>query len=409
METTFKRSADINKLNKILEKMESMHHAKDIHILLDNILSETRSFTNADAGSIFLVEDNKLKFSYVQNDSLFKNDILCNKYIYSNRKVDLNKKSIAGYVASRGEPLLIDDAYKIVKNKPYTFNSFFDEISSYKTKSMLIVPIKSHLSRISGVLELINAKNKETNQVISFKKSDQIFVSQFAYFAGVAIERALMLRNVVLKMIGLSRLRDPKETSAHVSRVGSYAIEIYQKWAKQNGVHKNEINNYKDVLKISAMVHDVGKVGISDAILKKPAKLTKEEFNTMKFHTIYGARLFDNSLSEWEKMAKEITLNHHEKWDGSGYPGKITDINDDNITFKKGKKGSETPLSSRIVALADVYDALVSQRVYKAAWKEEKALNYIKQQSGKHFDPELVSIFFEMYDVIKAIRGKWVD
>lgn len=132
----FKRSADIQKLNKVIEKMEGIHHAKDIHILLDTILLETRLITNADAGSIYIIENNKLKFSYVQNDSLFKNDAQCNKYIYSNHEVDINEKSIAGYVASRGEPLIIANAYKIPKNKPYSFNSYFDQISAYKTKSI---------------------------------------------------------------------------------------------------------------------------------------------------------------------------------------------------------------------------------------------------------------------------------
>jgi response regulator RpfG family c-di-GMP phosphodiesterase len=157
------------------------------------------------------------------------------------------------------------------------------------------------------------------------------------------------------------------------------------------------------------MLHDVGKVGIPDAILKKKGKLNEEEFRVMKMHTLFGSRLFYTSESEWEIMASEISLNHHEKWDGTGYPGEISDIYDDNVILGKGKKGCEIPLSARIVALADVYDALISNRVYKDAWEEEKTLYYIKNESGKHFDPELVKIFIEIYDVIKAIRNKWHD
>jgi response regulator RpfG family c-di-GMP phosphodiesterase len=155
------------------------------------------------------------------------------------------------------------------------------------------------------------------------------------------------------------------------------------------------------------MLHDIGKVGISDVILKKKGSLTESEFKIMQYHTIFGAQLFANSDSDWEKMAKEITLNHHEKWDGSGYPGKIDNIMDENIVIGKGKKGAEIPLSARIVALADVFDALISKRIYKDPWEEDKVLYYIKEQTGKHFDPEIVGIFFEIYDVIRAIRSKW--
>lgn len=404
----FKRSADVKSLNSILEKMENIFNIKDIHSLLNNILLETRSYTNADAGSLFLIDNTKLKFSYVQNDTLFKNDILCNKYIYSNRVIEIDEKSLAGYVALTGDVLLIDDAYKIGKNVPYSFNSYFDQISSYKTKSMLIVPLMTSKEKIVGVLELINAKN-ENNDLVTFSINDKLFVSQFANYAGTAIERALMVREIVLKMIKLAELRDPEETQAHVNRVASYAIEMYQKWAENHSVPRTEMNSFKDILRISAMLHDVGKVGISDLILKKKGKLTTEEFEFIKYHTIYGTKLFNESNSEWEKMAAEITLNHHEKWDGSGYPGKIDDINSNEIKIGKGKNKLEIPLSARIVALADVYDALISKRVYKDAWEEDQVLYHIKQESGKHFDPELVNIFFDIYDTVKAIRHKYVN
>lgn len=400
------QNAEISNLNKILLTVEKLNHIKDIHSLINNILSETRVITKADAGSIFIIENNKLKFTYVQNDTLFKNDILCNKYIYANREIVIDKKSLAGYVALTGEPLIIDDAYKISKKAPYSFNSYFDEISSYKTKSMLILPLKTN-NNIVGVLELINSKN-EKNKIVPFSVKDKMFAIQFIYYVTVAIERALMIRNLVYRMTKLSQLRDPDETQSHVTRVGDYSIEIYQKWAENHFVSKNEIENYKDILRIGAMLHDIGKVGISDVILKKKTALTKTEFNIIKSHTILGAQVFMNSDSDWEKMAAEITLNHHEKWDGSGYPGKSVNIYKIKNINNKGRKGAEIPLSARIVALVDVYDALYSKRTYKAPWKEDKVLQYIKGQSGKQFDPELVDIFFEIYDTIKAIRNKWV-
>ena len=108
-------------------------------------------------------------------------------------------------------------------------------------------------------------------------------------------------------------------------------------------------------------------------------------------------------------MASEVALNHHEKWDGTGYPGKITDIYTKEPRFGPGKKGKEIPLSARIVTLSDVYDSLSSKRVYKEKWEERRVLQFIQDQSGKHFDPELVKIFFSIHDTIIAIKQRYTD
>ncbi len=400
------RRDDPSILNMILEKQEKLHHIRDLATLLDSLLYETRSLTEADAGSIFLVEKKKLQFSYVQNDSLFRKDFLSNKYIYTNNQIDINESSIAGYVASTSKPLLIDDAYRIDSSFPFSFNPYFDQISSYRTVSMLIVPIRTSKNDMVGVLELINRLDGHGSP-IPFTEDQKFYITQFAFYAGIAIERALLLRDVVFKMVRTTELRDPEETQPHVSRVGAYAVELYQKWADAHAVHREEVNNFKDILRISSMLHDIGKVGVSDAILKKREQLTKEEFAAMRYHTLYGAQFFEHPTSEWDTLAYEVALNHHEKWDGTGYPGTVKDIHEKNLQFGPGKKGSTIPLSARIVTLADVYDALIFKRAYKDAWEEDRVLFYIKEQSGKQFDPELVSLFFEIYDVIRAIREKW--
>jgi putative two-component system response regulator len=123
--------------------------------------------------------------------------------------------------------------------------------------------------------------------------------------------------------------------------------------------------------------------------------LTEEEFEDMNKHTEWEANLFSDSISDLEKLSALIAITHHEKWDGTGYPKRL--------------KGTEIPLVGRIVALADVYDALVSKRVYKEAWDELEVLKYINEQSGKHFDPELVTAFNEIYEVIQAIRERYPD
>jgi HD-GYP domain-containing protein (c-di-GMP phosphodiesterase class II) len=400
------RTDDASFLNMILEKQEKLHHIRDLNTLLDSILYETRSLTDADAGSIFLVEDGKLVFSYVHNNSLFKKDFLSNKYIYTNSVMAIDETSIAGYVASTAKSLLIDDAYSLDTNYPFSFNPYFDQISSYRTVSMLIVPIRTSKNDMVGVLELINRLDSR-GQPIPFTEDQKFYITQFAFYAGIAIERALLLRDVVLKMVKTTELRDPQETQPHVSRVGAYAVELYQNWAARHSVPREEVNNFKDILRISSMLHDIGKVGVSDAILKKRQDLTKEEYEAIKYHTVFGAQFFEDPTSEWDTLAYEVALNHHERWDGTGYPGVVSDIHDRSLRLGPGKKATTIPLSGRIVALADVYDALISKRVYKDAWEEDRVLYYIREQSGKQFDPELVTIFFDIHDIFRAIREKW--
>jgi hypothetical protein len=401
-----RESADAAELSDILVKLERLHHIRDLSTLLDSILSETRSLASADAGSIFLVDGGKLKFSYVQNDTLFRNDFLASKYIYSNSEVTIDKSSLAGYVASTGEPLLVADAYALDPGASYSFNPYFDEISSYRTKSMLIVPLRTSKSDLVGVLELINRFGPD-GSVLAFTERHRSIVSQFAFYAGVAIERAILLRDVVYKMVRMMAMRDPEETQPHVNRVGAYAVEIYKRWASAHDVPKAEVDEFKDVLQMSAMLHDIGKVGIPDAILQKPGPLDEAERERMKMHVLFGACYFSDPRSEWDTLAREISLNHHEKWDGSGYPGAVTDLGLDRLPSLPGKKGREIPLSARIVSVADVYDALSSKRAYKDAWEEDRVLHHMRKESGKHFDPEIIEIFFEIYDIIKAIRQKW--
>jgi HD-GYP domain-containing protein (c-di-GMP phosphodiesterase class II) len=151
----------------------------------------------------------------------------------------------------------------------------------------------------------------------------------------------------------------------------------------------------------------VGKIGISDAILNKNGQLDTQENDTMKMHTIYGARLFQDKTSDWDEMAAKVALHHHERWDGTGYPGTVKNIYKENITFGKGKKGNDIPLAARIVALADVYDALISERAYKPSWSETRVMEYIDAQKDAQFDPTIVEAFFSIYDVIKAIQEKY--
>ena len=406
---------ETEKLNAITNLGIELSQVHDLDILMERVLTEARRFVNADAGSIYIRQDSLLNFSYTQNDSLQRRLKNGEKLIYSTFAVPINKESVAGYVAITGRSLNLSDVYHIDPTKPYRFSSNFDEATEYKTTSMLTIPLKTAKDKILGVLQVINAQDAE-NHVIPFSKEDEKIMLHFASIAAVVVERAQMTRDILLRMIRMAEMRDPKETGAHVNRVAGYSVEIYEQWARRNGYSQTEIDAHRDILRMAAMLHDVGKVAISDVILKKPSRFTDEEFNIMKQHTVFGARLFLNRRSDFDDAAAEVALNHHERWDGRGYPGYV-DIEDgtplpgytQSDGSASGKKAGEIPIYGRIVALADVFDALSSARIYKDAWDESKVFEIIRKDSGKHFDPELVDILFSNIDIIRSIQKRYSD
>ena len=392
--------------NELLDVIETVHHIQELDELLERVLLEARSFVNADAGTLYLVSRNRLFFSFVQNDTLFARNQAESRYVYSSRSLPLDNSSLAGYVAASGESLLIDDVYHIQSQVDYSFNPSFDQKTSYLTCSMLIVPLATRTGRIVGVLQLINAK-ADDGTVVAFSEHDRRYVNQFARHAAGAIEAARLSKEMVLRMVELAELRDPFETSRHAKRVGAYAAELYHLWAIRNGTPEKTIRRKRGVLKTAAMLHDIGKVAVSDTILQKKGKLTAQERERLRWHTVLGARLFTYTNSPWDQMSREVILNHHERWDGSGYPGKIPSLSAHPIAFGPGKKGSEIPVSARIVAVVDVFDALVSERAYKDPWEVDRALEYLEASAGGQFDPELVTLFLGMQDVVASIRNKY--
>jgi response regulator RpfG family c-di-GMP phosphodiesterase len=390
----------------IMRVIEALNHLKDVDTILDRILLEARRLTNCDAGSIFLVQADTLRFSYVHNDTLFGKCDVC-KHVYADFSVPINEKSLVGYAAMTGKALRIDDAYALPEGLPYTFNQSFDRETGYHTQSILTLPLKTVRNKTVGVMQLINAKNEE-GRTVPFEGPNVQYAPLFANHASVAIERGIMTRELILRMIKMAEMRDPSETGGHVMRVGSYAAEIYHKLAVSRGVDELECKRIKDMLRLAAMLHDVGKVGIPDKILKKPGKLSEEEFATMRWHTVYGAALFAHATSDLDAMSAEIALNHHERWDGGGYPGSLCDnLAEADELCRKPKQGEDIPLFARITALADVFDALSSKRTYKPAFDEGRVFDIIREQRGRHFDPEVVDVFFAIIDVIRAIQHKY--
>lgn len=405
--------SEAQKLRNILSLDSELNKIQDLDILLERILLEARRVVNADAGSIYVRRGDELEITYSQNDTKQKELPEGEKLIYSIFKIPINDKTVSGYTAFTGEPLNISDVYNLPKHAPYGFNPSYDRISGYKSTSMMAVPLKSNNGEILGVIQMINAMNGK-GEVVPFDKDNEIVIMHFATNASVALERAQNTRAILLRMIMMAEMRDPKETGPHVNRVAGYSVEIYERWARKRGFTEKEIQRTRDNLRMAAMLHDVGKVAISDTILKKPARFTDEEYSVMKSHTFIGARLFVNKQSEFDEIAQLVALSHHENWDGTGYPGHV-DIHDGQPTKKdqngnaQGLKGEEIPLFGRIVAIADVYDALSSQRVYKKAWSEEDVLAEMRKMSGTKFDPELLDAFFDVLPTIRTISQKYAD
>ena len=405
----------------ILELDSELNQIQDFDLLLERILLEARKVVHADAGSIYVLnsveEDGKridrLDIRYAQNDTTAKQLPPGQKPAYSFFTVPISEKTISGYCAFTRKLVNVPDCYNIPKDVPYSFNTSFDQKSGYKTISSLTVPLITTEGKLLGVIQALNAMDKKGN-VTSFSKDDEFLITHFATNATTALERASMTRAMILRMIRMAELRDPKETGTHVNRVAGYAVEIYDRWAYHHGVEDAEREKFRDTLKIASMLHDVGKVAISDVILKKPARFTPEEYQIMQHHTIYGASLFDDPHSEVDNIARDIALTHHENWDGTGYPGWVDPVTECPIKADPdgkplGLKGEEIPLTGRIVAIADVYDALCSKRVYKQAWTEEEVLTEIRSLGGTKFDPELTEAFFEILPSIKQIQNMYPE
>ncbi len=202
-----------------------------------------------------------------------------------------------------------------------------------------------------------------------------------------ATKKLIAREHETLEILGkTAEYKDP-ETASHISRVAYYSKLL----AKKYGLKKRE----QELIFYASPFHDLGKIGIEDKILLKPGKLTNEEFEVMKTHPKIGYDILKNSKSEFLQAGAIIALSHHEKYNGKGYP--------------KGLKGEDVHIYGRIVAISDVFDALTSERPYKKAWSFDKALNFIKEESGKHFDPKLVKIFIENIDEIKKIYNKFKE
>ncbi|MDO9631931.1 MAG: HD domain-containing protein [Humidesulfovibrio sp.] len=266
-----------------------------------------------------------------------------------------------------GIPLSSLPENAVILNRPLSF---------YETHRLVLLSALAVIA-ILGVIILLLLQNVARQRKINRNNAEILTLNR------EMIETQLELLSTLGEVIE-SRSH---ETANHVQRVAAYSALL----ARKLGLPQEEV----DLLATASPMHDVGKIGIPDAVLHKEGKLTPEEHDIIKHHTVIGHKILRTSERALISRACTIALQHHERWDGTGYPC--------------GLKGEEIDLTARIIALVDVYDALSIDRVYKKAWAQDKVLEFIRQQRGIMFDPRLVDLFFENLDELDAIRLRLSD
>ena len=392
---------------RVVSITNALRGLRSLGAIFDRLLLEARKLVRADAGTIFLVDGGDLVFSYVHNDSLFDADAVT-RHVYMASRLPADGTSLAGFAARKAAPLVIDDVYAMDPALPVHFNDFFDRRTGYRTRAVAALPLVSSRGRVAGVMQLINPADA-AGRPARFSPADIGLLTLLADQATAIVESGLVTEEFILRMARMAELRDPAETGPHVRRVGDYAAEICHVLALDQGLSVSEAKRRKDMMRIAAMLHDVGKVGISDRILRKPGPLTTDEYAVMKGHTLLGASLFSNPGSEVDAWSRDVVLYHHQHFDGAGYPGRVDNPAGHDMAAAPRLSGQDIPLPARITAVADVYDALVSHRVYKPPFAPDEAARLIAEGSGSQFDPAVVAAFFSIEDVIAAIRSRYPE
>ncbi|MBN2552290.1 MAG: HD domain-containing protein [Spirochaetales bacterium] len=291
---------------------------------------------------------------------------------------------IAGCVAMTGESLIINDPYNDSR-----FDKEIDKKTGYHTRNILGLPINDGEGKIIGVFQAIN-KVPEPEQ---FSRQDLEHLLLAATYTGKTLDAAMLQeeieatqREIIFTLAETGELRS-KETGYHVKRVA----EFCRLFAEKYGLGADDT----ELLRLSSPMHDIGKIAIPDRILLKPGKLDAEEWETMKTHTTLGYEMLKHSERRLLKAAALIANEHHERWDGKGYPG--------------GVKGKKIHIYGRITAMSDVFDALANERVYKPAWEMERIVKLFREEKGRQFDPDLVKVFLDNFDRFVEIKETYRD
>ena len=343
---------------------------KDLEQLVSSsIVREVVQLLNADRGTVYLLSDD--------GSEIYSLIALGTEMREIRFPVE---KGIAGYVARTGKSLNIPDAYQDDR-----FNPDFDKKTGYRTRSVLAAPMTDAQGHRVGVVQVINKKDGT-----AFTLEDEEFLKTIGAEAATAIinvklveEQKQLAESMIVSLAAALDARDTY-TAGHSHRVATYAHGI----ARHMGIKRPQL----DHIRMAGLMHDLGKIGVPDIILRKTGGLTPEEYEIIKRHASFTRTILKEIKLPGDLHGlPEEAGGHHERMDGSGYP--------DNLP------GEKIPMTARILAVADVFDAITSRRTYRSAMPIEEALSVIRNGSGKHFYPACVDAFFRYFEA--ELRAKW--
>lgn len=361
----FRQEAE--RLNLIYQIAHEIHARLDIHALLDEIMRRGQQALAAEACSVILLdpERNELVFEVAHGEA---GEEL--------REIRMPANAgIAGWIVTHGEPLIVDD----VRSDPRFYQNF-DQSSGFQTRSILGVPLWAR-GRTIGVIEVLNKRDGTP-----FDQADLDLLNLLSAQAAISIDNARLYESVTRGYFdtvrALAAAVDAKDqyTAGHSGRVGHFS-ELAASGLDLTPEEASE-------LRYAAVLHDVGKIGIDDAVIRKKSGLTPAEFTVMKTHPDLGAKIIGNI--KFLARAKLGVRHHHEQFDGSGYPA--------------GLAGRDIPIIARIIAVGDAYDAMTTERPYRRAIPHEAAVPELRVAAGSHFDPEVVESFIAAVSRERAAR-----
>ncbi len=367
-ELIYQSEKKIQELSILIRASELGNSTLELHVLLSRLIAEAKRLIGAQASSILLYNEKRKELDF---------------YVASSKQIHVLKKmtvpigeGIASWVFLNKKPVIINDVAKDSR-----FYEEVDKQTRFKTKSMIAVPLLAK-DEVVGVIEVINKQSGD------FNVNDILLLTAIASQTGMSIQNARLFRKTEKLLFNtissLSQAIDAKDryTRGHSDRVTEYSMMI----AEGMGMSRDDVKN----VRLAGILHDIGKIGINEKILLKQGKLSDEEWEIIKKHPLIGEKILEH-IDEIREILPGIR-NHHEHFNGEGYPDK--------------KENDNIPLLGRIIAVADAYDAMISERPYKPAYSSDEAIKELRRCSGKQFDPGIVTIFIDQLKKKEMINSK---
>lgn len=350
--------AEVKRMSTLLSVGRAISWQLDLGRLLHVIMDEVTDAMEAERSTLFLMDWDRMELwsTVAQGAEEIRIPV---------------QKGIAGSVAVTGETVMIEDAYQDPR-----FNLEVDKVTGFRTRSVLAVAVRDRNGQVAGVIEVLNKRSG------IFTAEDQRLLNALAIQVSISLENAQlysevkrMFESFVHSLVVAIDSRHPN-TSGHSARVREYSLAI----AKEIGLSDEEL----ELVSYAAILHDLGKIGVDDSVLKKPGKLTAEEFAQMRLHPVFTHRILSQMyLGERYRHLPRLASAHHERLDGTGYP--------------EGLKSDQIPLISRIIAIADVFDALTCWREYRGPMDGEAAIEELRREAQSRLDGEVVEAFVRYF------------